>query len=355
MSDEATAEALAPVAEALTPTPEAVEEPIQQDTPESAPDAPVEQTEDEMMSEMFDKIQEDEDPDAPEKEASPEGEEVPDEPQAEVEAAPSDLPHAVKEAWKDIPEGARESIVESQREMSRKLADQGRVMQGVNPIKDALIDISETVPAMMNMKPADIARELGALATMSQKFTAEPVQTMMGLIEKHGMGQAVFNALQGKPMQESNQGELHTTIRQLQNQVAQLSDPEYLSGQFNQFSTRESTLNDVTAFSAKSEYWDAVEDKMPMTIEYITSTMPQGTPAKDILKASYDLAVSQFVPDAKVTQKDNAKQAEVVADPQIVKSAIRAKKNVNGAAPSKPRVRTEEELLSDTFDRMQQE
>ena len=317
-------------------------------------------SEDDQLGALYDSGQEvdDQTPDEP-------TEAVQDEPQdtdehVEVEApapktdAPSDLPHQVKQHWGDIPETARAAILDSQRDMSRKLADQGRLMQGINPIRDALVDASKNFPALMDMKPEQLARDVMQLAQQSQNFTAKPVETMMGLIKQHGLEGAIQQALAGQPVTAGNTSELQNTVKRLEAKIAELSNPDYLNDQFTNFSTQANTLSAVNEFASSAEHWASVEDKMPVAVQFMTEAMPEGTSQKDVLKAAYELAVSQFAPNAKAKPDSTAEEAVAVADPERSKAALKAKSvNVNSRSTGKARTMSEDDLLSATFDKMQ--
>lgn len=344
MSIEATAEALAP--DTAMPV-----------------DAPIETTteisEDDAMGAVFDSLQETdpETTDQPTKEAQDVAE-TPDELEAQAEKpkveAPSEVPYQVKQHWADIPEAARAAILESQREMGRKLGEQGRQIQGISPIRDVLVKATQELPGLSNMSPQDAATNIFEMAKISSDFNEKPVETMLGLIKRHNMGEAIGQALAGQPMTGHQTPQLMKQIEGLQREIKRLSDPNTLRESFTAFSTEAQVESSVTEFSQTAEHWGAVEAHMPAAVQYVKSTMPEGTSAKDILSKAYDLAVGQFVPDAKAKQEDAAGKAAPIVDPERSKSAIKAKSaNVKSTSSGKTRTMTEDEILSATFDKLQ--
>lgn len=347
MSLEATAEALA------TDTAMPVDAPV-----ESAED-----NEDSEMSALFDSMSDDgDDPDAPAtpepaKEAADVADEADDdEPPAdepvEATAAPSDIPYAIKQHWDDIPETARTAILDSQREMGRKLADQGRQVQGIAPIRDVLTQAVKDIPALANMRPDEAATQIFKLAKLSNDFTSKPVDTLMGYIQKHGLGEQMGRALAGLP----NAGQAQNTtgeIDRLNREVKRLSDPEFMRSNFETFNTQSQVNSSVAEFAGNAEHWGAVEDHMPAAIQYLQATLPNAS-TTDVLQQAYELAVSQHVPDAQAKLEVAAPKAAPIADPQRSKAALKAKSaNVQSRASGKSKVMTEDEVMAAAYDKMQ--
>lgn len=350
MSIEATAEALAP------------------DTamPVDAPVEANEVSEDSAMEALFDSISdgdiETDEPEADQPEPKPAeaGEEEAEGDAVKAEEggdtlkpaeAPSDVPYSIKQHWADIPESARAAILDSQREMSRKLADQGRQVQGIAPIRDVLTQAVQELPALANMRPEQAAQEIMQLAKLSNDFTARPVETLMGYIQHHGLGDQMARALAGQPM--GNQPNMAKEIQRLERELQRVSDPEFQRSTFEQFNTQAQVQNSVTEFASTAEHWGAVEDHMPAAIQYVQATLGDASP-QDVLTKAYELAVSQFVPDAKAKQESATDKAAPTADPERSKAALKAKSaNVQSRSSGKSRTMTEDELLASTFDKMQ--
>ena len=350
MTIEATAQALA------TDTASPVEAPVT-----------TEVSEDSELETMFDNMNEEQDNQATDEQADEAPDTVEDsgeleeqdasEDEAPVEVeAPSDVPYAIKQHWKDIPETARDAILKSQREMGQKLADQGRQVQGIAPIRDVLAQAVKEVPALANMRPEDAAKEVMVLAKLSQDFSAKPVETLMGYIKQHGLGEAMQAAMSGQPQGQQAQQvpQLMKHIQGLERKIAEISDPEYMRGNFETFNTQSQVNSSVTEFASKAEHWGAVESHMPATIQFVQATLGENASTSDVLSKAYELAVSQFVPDAKVKQGEAAEKAAPVVDPERSKAALKAKSaNVQSRSSGKSRTMTEDELMSATYDKMQ--
>lgn len=351
MSTEATAEALA----VDTAMPEA-EETVSQEV-----------SDDDALAAIWDKADQPEEPKeepkaeegADEKAADDagEGEEAPDQAEDAEDSVepPSELPRGVKEHWKDIPESAREAILESQRGLSRKLSEQGRLIEGISPIRDALTDAIQKRPELANMRPQDMARDVMQLAEVSANFQSRPVETMLGLIQQHGLQDAMRQALSGQqPTQDSQrENQLLQKISGLERKVQELTDPNFLQQQFSQYDGRKSATSAVEDFASKADHWSDVEAEMPRFIAAVKQISPDASP-QDVLSDAYDLAVKKLVPEAKATPQPAAQEAAKTVDPEKTEAARKAKSvNVRDTASGKFRSMTEEEELAAVYARMQ--
>ena len=336
-------------------------------------------TEDQILDAAYDKMQEAEDqdnqtPDEPEDDEidevegdEPDADDVDeetdggddtdeDEPDAGPVKAPSELPRAIKEAWADIPEAARDAIVEAQREANRKLSEQGRLVQGISPIRDVLVQAARDLPALAGMKPAEVAQDVMQLARMSHSFTTQPIETMMDLIRQHGLEQAMAQALQGQPVADDarQSNVLRNEIAVLKRQLAQVSDPEYLRSQVHAFTTESQTESEVNQFAAQAEHWSEVENYIPQAIPLVRAKLGESASPKDVLKAAYDLAVSQFVPEVQKVKSPPAAAKAAKDAPEKTEAARNAKSvNVTSRPGNKPRKMTVDEALDDAWRRMQ--
>lgn len=272
------------------------------------------------------------------------------EPEQQVEA-PTDVPVALRKHWGAIPEDARDAVLSSQREMSRKLSDMGRQVQGIGPIRDVLVSAVKDLPALGNMKPEDVASEVVELAKMSANFRAKPLETFIGLAQKHNMVDALRQALGGQPQAAQDTVALQNKITALEQHIARASNPEFIREQVSAVANEQRTLSDVQEFAEKQEHWSAVEEFLPKVIPIIQEAMP-GSPQKDILARAYDLALNTYRPDLKAPVIKAAVEAAAPPDPERTQAAIQAKSvNIPAKVSGKPREMTEEEIYSVAYDR----
>lgn len=266
---------------------------------------------------------------------------------------PSELPSGVKNVWGDIPAKAREAIVESQREMGNKLADQGRFIQALNPIKDVLTKAAQEIPNLMNMRPEQVASEIMVLAKISKELEERPLETIMGIVQKRGLGAQMAQALSGQAVTPDTkyvtelQGELATLKRQL----AQVSDPSFFRNQVTQITAETQAESLVSEFARTVDHWAEIEAHIPSYIPIVQSELGPNASHKDVLRAAYELAVQRRMPEAKAKEPP-VDEAKAVPDPKKTEAAIKAKSvNVSSTTTGKPREMTEDEILSAAYRR----
>jgi hypothetical protein len=275
---------------------------------------------------------------------------------AEVEAAPepvdapTDVPVALRKHWTTLPEEAREAVLASQREMSRKLSDMGRQVQGISPIRDVLVQAVKDNPVLANMRPEEVAQDVMQLAKISADFRAKPLETFLSLAKQHNMTDALRQALGGQVQSAQETASLQNEIRALKDQLARAADPEFIRQQVSAVTTQERVLSEVQAFAAKQEHWAEVEPLLPQFIPAIRQAMP-GASEKDVLERAYETTLQLLRPDLKAPAKA-ADEAAPKPDPERTQAAIQAKSvNVPARTSGKPRELTEEEAYSAVYDR----
>lgn len=330
MSVEATAEAL-------------VQEPV------APPQEPSERDEMDAIWEKHNK-EPDETTSQPEAEVEAESQPV-EEPQAETVEIPSDIPRQLKAHWDTLPEDARKDMQDFARETNRKLSEQGRLVQGISPIRDSLVEAAQKFPHLADMRPQDVAKEVFQLAEISAQFQSKPVETLLGLAQKHGITEQLKQTLAGQPVQGNNElRELKQANEELRRKVARFEDPDYIRSQVTAVTSEERTMTAVESFAKTAEHWDKVEDTLPQLIPAVQAKMPDASP-QDVLQAAYDLAVRWVMPEDEKAPVEAAEQAAQVTDPEKAKAVLKAKSvNVKGQ-PSKPRQMSQREADEAIWDK----
>ena len=316
-------------------------------------------TEDQEMDAAWDRIKGESEDEAPEDDASEDDaaedgdEELEEDESTDEVAAPSELPKALRETWKDVPEHARQAMLAHHNDLNRRLSETGRQMQGIAPIREALVGAINEFPAMANMRPEDAAREIFELAKISNDFNNNPVQAMMGLIQKHGMADAVFQSLQGQsPSQGANDATaMQNRVKKLEAQLNRATSPDYLREQVTSITSQERALNDVQTFAANAEHWQEMEAHLPQVIPLVQQKLGDGAATAAVLEAAYNMALEIFKPDAKANPKPAAQKA-AAPDPAAAARALKAKSvNVSGKTSGKTRTLSEDEALDAAWDR----
>lgn len=343
-------------------------------TEAATPDVASDLTEDQEMAAVFDRMSEGDndttepesapaseepeagEPEAVEAEATEEPEEQAEQETKEPVKAPTELPRAVREAWADLPEDVRSGFLESQREMSRKLADSGRMVQGLSPIRESLVRAAQEIPALANMRPQEVADQVFELAKVSAGFKDNPMGAMMTLVRQHGLEGQLRQVLSGQTPDKAatENANLLREVAALKQQLKQVSDPEYLREQVTQVTSQTQMQSKVESFAQQAEHWSSVENVMPKAIELVRETAPDASP-QDVLSRAYELAVSQFVPEAKAPPSTAAITAAPSVDPEKTQAAQKAKSvNVTGRSTGKSKPLTEDQELERAWNRLQE-
>lgn len=308
--------------------------------------------EDDALSAVYDKLMGGDDA-APEAEPEQEAEPATESAQEPVEQVPTDIPVALQKHWSKMDPEAREAVVNSQREMSRKLSEMGRVASGLEPIKSVLVKASQEMPALAGMRPDQVAQEVMQLAKISQQFSDKPLETLVGLAKQHNMVDALRQALGGQPQEAQQTAALHNEIRALKQQLSRVADPDYFRQQVSAVTMQDRVMGDVQTFAQTAEHWADVEDHMPKVIPLVRERLGEGASAKDVLSQAYDLALQIYKPEAKAKAQAAADEAALTPDPDRAKAALKAKSvNVTGRPNGNTRELSEEEALAAVYDRV---
>lgn len=313
---------------------------------EEETDAPADQPEDEAS-----------DDDGPEEEpqdGEEEGEEGDSDQPPPQAKAPSHLPEAVKQNWDKIPEAARDALSRSYQEMAHRVNNAARAEKGLAPIKEVLTEAARAMPHMLEMKPAEIAQDMLQLARISQQFNERPVETILELVQRHGLESAVAAAFQGRSVEPGvREAQLMNEVRGLKRELARLGDPQYLQEQVSTVNEHNAAVAEVERFMGQAEHWQAVESILPQYIAAARAAKP-GASNADTLQRAYKMACSEMglaVKDAKAGATEEVAQKR--PDAAKADAARKAKSvNVSGTRSGKTRQLTEMEALSAAYDRI---
>lgn len=351
-NENAAAEAPAEIVEALSPAPEG-------QTADDAPESP-------DMGAVWDKLTADgiEEEEEPKDEAAPveedaqdEGEKSDKEPEeAKGEAksdAPGDLPAKIREHWASMPEAAREAIASSQREMSNKLAEQGRVVHAARPVYDVLVRAAREMPSIQGMTPEAIAGDVFKMAKFQDQLANDPVQTIAGVAKQYGAIDGLRELLGGGEQSQNSQAmtDLVAENRRLSREIERIGDPAAIEAQIERSMTQRDVQRAVREFSADKPHWGDVEQQMPQFIGIAKTTLGESASAQDVLDQAYDMAIHA---DPKLREKISAAAAPVAPtpDPARTQAQLNAKSvNVRSTATGKFREMTEAEQMGAVWDK----
>jgi hypothetical protein len=268
-----------------------------------------------------------------------------------VEEPPTDIPAAVRQHWATIPKEARDAFLSSQRESGRKLAESGRLVSGVKPVVDVLHRAVKEIPGLQQMKPEQVAHDVFEGAKMVAAIRQNPVANIINLAKQHGAFDALKAHLAGQPAQQADQSQaMAREIRELKQQLSQVSDPGRTANAVSQILAERETQNFVTGFAAeRAENWAVVEPFIPNMIPLAKQRLGANASAKDVLTEAYEMAIHAH-PDLRAKMQAAA-QAPAVSDPARL-AAQRAAKSVNVTSqPGKPQPATERAAMGAVWDK----
>lgn len=289
-------------------------------------------------------------------EGEADGAEPEPEPEAEAKPAPpmpSDLSPRLKEAWGKLDEAGRSALVEVQRGINARMAEQGRIVQATKPIHDVLVRAVQELPGMRDMTPDQVARDVFLMAQIQGQLATDPIGTILGIAQKYGALDGIRQALTGQQAPNGQQSvQMAQEIRQLRAMLQQQMDPAALENRVMQTLTTRDTERMVDEFAKGKEHWAAVEAHLPQMIPLAQQEKGPGASAKDVLDLAYDMAVHAF-PSLRAKASSAAQAPVRAAIPDRSEAQRRAKSvNVTSRAAGRPTSMSEEDALGAVYDRV---
>lgn len=270
------------------------------------------------------------------------------EPEKPAIEAPSDLPQSLRDKWADMPESAREAVLADRRDLSRKMADLGRVSQVAKPVYDVIVQAANEIPTLKDMTPQQIAGDVFKMAKIQGAMNADPVNTLLQIAKQYGAVEGIQQALTGQPVQSETPA-LLAEIKRLQNQIAQIADPKAIETRIEQNLTARETERIVQEYAAQKPHWADVESILPQFVAIVQQRGDKTSPT-DILDAAYDMAI-HAMPDLRAKVQAVA-PVQPMRDPQQVEAQLKAKSVNVVSSPSKPKPLTEDQMYGDIYDRL---
>lgn len=297
--------------------------------------------------------------DGVEEEGAPEAqvEEAAAEVEAEPEAAPepvdppSDLPASIKAKWGDMPEDVREVVQASHRDLSRKLAEQGRVVSAARPIYDVLVQAAHEIPTIRNMTPQQVAQDVLQMARIQAQVANDPVKTLMGIAAQYGATEGLRAALGGQAAPEAAQMNMALVqeVRQLRAQLQQVATPAAIEARVQETITGKEVERMVLDYATSKPFWNDAEPIIAQMIPLALQKLGEQASRKDILDAAYDMAIHA---DPALREKvAAAAKAPVQPDPARTVAQMRAKSVNVTSRPGQGKPLTEDQALAAVWDK----
>lgn len=312
------------------------------------PSAPEPVSEDAAMDAIWDKMQDEGEETPPPAEPAKVEEAKPD---LATITTPPDLPSGIKEKWAEIPETAREAVLASHRDLSRKLADQGRVVQASKPVFDVLVKAAQEIPTLANMTPAAIAQDVFAMAKIQGDLAQNPVQTILGIAKQYGAIDGLKQVFAGQAPDQSAQMSqaMMRELQQLRSQLQQVADPTVIESRVQQTLAARDTERMVGEYAGQKEHWAEVEPLIPDLIPVVRQKLGEGASAKDVLDAAYDMAL--YADPGLRAKVLTAAKAPVESDPARTAAQMKAKSVNITSRPGQSQPMTEDQAMDAVWEK----
>lgn len=271
--------------------------------------------------------------------------------ESDDEPAPSWLPRGLKENWGKVPKDLRGEIATSYQHLGERLGEQGRMIQGLTPIKDELVSLAREIPALQAMTPDQVVGNMRELALINQRFDDDPVRAIFELVDRYQVGPHIQRIIAGQvdPETANRLADQAKQERQQQNQQRQFS-PEAMKTHFQEWQAETKTREGVVDFASRAEHWEQVEGYLLSAIPMVKDMKGPNASEMDVLTAAYELVCNQLglsSPDQKP-----AKAAAPRPDPERAEKASKAKSvNVTSNLTGRKRTLSEDEVMSRAYDR----
>lgn len=318
-------------------------------------ETPAEISEDDALAAVFDKMTEGAEVEETEEEVTEEAASVEGVEEAEVAPEivepPSDLPASIKAKWADMPEEAQDAVLASHRDLSRKLADQGRVVQAAKPVYDVLIQAATELPSLKGMTPQQIAADVFQMAKIQAQMGNDPVKTLVGIAEQYGATEGLKAALGGQAAPEAAQANMALVqeVRQLRAQLQQVADPGAIEARVAQTIAGKEVERMVMDYATSKPLWNEAEPIIAQMIPLAQQRLGEGASQKDVLDAAYDMAI--YADPALRVKAAPAAKAPVQPDPARTVAQMKAKSVNIAGRPGQGKPLSEDQALAAVWDK----
>lgn len=250
------------------------------------------------------------------------------------------LPGPIREKWNDLDPEVRDSIVSSHHQMAAKAMEAGRLMKGLGPIRDAMVEATKALPELANMTPEAVAKDVAELAMTRANLIRDPVNTLLQVAQLTGATDALRAVLTG----QQSAPQMRQQPRQVQNQIT----PDIIRGIVERSILEDRAGSTLNQWAADKPHYQTVEQDLPYFIGIAQRSAPQGTSHGDILEQAYNMAVGALGLRATPTEAATAPDGSA---PQRSQAALKARSVNVKSQGSKPTPLTEEQAMAAAWER----
>lgn len=271
--------------------------------------------------------------------------------------APAHMPQAIKDQWAALTPDAQKAFSDHQKEIDRKFGEIGRFMGENKPVIDRLASARQEMPELFQgMSPEQLAQGALELGAVQVNLNRDPVGTILQIAQTYGVVGHLAQALSGQQPtndQQLTQG-LQRELASLKGQLQSLGSPAAIEQHIQTAMAKKDAETIISGLSARP-YYAEVEASLPRFIDIAASQKP-GASIGDMIEAAYDMAVNA-IPE--VRERVRASEAEATAkatvaklDPKRTEAARKAASiNVKSNSNGRPKPMSEDEAMSDAYDR----
>lgn len=244
------------------------------------------------------------------------------------------------EIWSKVPDDLKSDIAAIQNDLQNRLTTQGRQIADAKPITDTVSEFRHLFEG--RIEPAEGIRKL-AKAQENLENPNTRLQALMGIIDSFGARQQLAAILSGQIQIPTHQ----------QPGIAPQDVDRVVDQKLAKYQADVEARNEVVRLSNdKPLYSEIPETTMVHCINAAWSVLGEGATKEAIFNFAYDMATDS-IPALKA-KKTAAAKPVVVPKPVSPEAAKRANSvNVPSTSTGKVKERSEEELLSDIYDRNQ--
>ena len=202
-------------------------------------------------------------------------------------AAPKEVPLAIAQHWKAIPEAARAAILADRQSLTHRLAHEGRAGAEFRGVHERM---AQAFPETQQWSPQQREQALMRIANYEQALARDPAGALLATARDMGVLPILRQALGGAGASEAEKvlPTLVAEIKSLREQVAGM--PAQHERQREEAHALGETQATIANFRAScGDEWDVLEDSMPAFIAAVRKSHPDAS-AADVLKEAYEQA-----------------------------------------------------------------
>lgn len=254
--------------------------------------------------------------------------------------------------WAKLPPELRTWVAEHENRTQKTMTEQGRTIAAMKPVQDVLKQYEQ---AYAGRAKAHEAVQFLFDAHSKLENPGTRIQALLGLADSYGARGELAKSLGIQNSQPADTQALLQKIDSLQRIISETNNPDRLMQSVDQ------RLNQRTAEQEAQKTFDDFSKSNPLIkevpetvlldfIELAKKQLPDTSTPSDVLGRAYDMAIYS---DPALRAKVAAPKPAPATDAKKAEEAKRAASvNVTSTSTGKERVKTLDEALSDTYDRL---